>query len=127
MPVEDGGDANNGELTGNFANAEQLRVDSLADTFCGKAYKFEQGIETSSLWKQRIGNGLLWSGKKSLEIYMVRGLLLDVLMPKVRPVFPSIEGYGLITGNFVITVMLCVVVISLVSQNTILKKILGIK
>ena len=58
---------------------------------------------------------------------MVHGLLLNVLMPKAKPEFPSIEGYGLITGNFVITITLCVVVISLVSQSNILKKLLGIK
>ena len=127
VPPEDRGDAYNGKFTGNCANVGLLRDDSHADTSCGESNKLEQGVETCSLWKQRVGNWFLWAGKKSLEIYMVHGLLLDVLMPKAKPEFPSIEGYGLITGNFVITITLCVVVISLVSQNNILKKILGIK
>lgn len=84
-------------------------------------------FETRTLWKQRIGNAFLWAGKKSLEIYMVHGLLLNVLMPNMKPEFPSISGYGLIVGNFVITITLCVVVINLISQNSILKKILGMK
>lgn len=58
---------------------------------------------------------------------MVHGLLLDVLKPEEKPTFPSIEGYGLVTGNFAITIILCIVVISLMSQSRILKKILGMK
>lgn len=58
---------------------------------------------------------------------MVHGLLLNVLMPNTKPEFPSISGYGLIAGNFVITIVLCVVVIGMISQSTVLKKILGMK
>ena len=60
-------------------------------------------------------------------IYMVHGLLLNVLMPNTKPEFPSISGYGLIAGNFVITIVLCAVVISVISQSSILKKLLGMK
>ncbi len=74
-----------------------------------------------------VSKGFLWAGEKSLEIYMVHGLLLNVLMPEVKPIFPSIMGYGLISGNFVITIILCVVIISLISQNNVLKKLLGMK
>lgn len=58
---------------------------------------------------------------------MVHGLLLNILMPEVEPVFPSVIAYGLITGNFVITVILSFMVISLTSHNQVLKKLLGMK
>ena len=127
LPAEDGRDAFNGKHTGYYADDKQLHDDSSFDTPCGQADKLEQGVEVGALWKQRISNLFLWAGEKSLEIYMVHGLLLDVLMLKVKLEFPSIEGYGLITGNFVITITLWVVVISLVSQSNVLKKLLGMK
>lgn len=127
LPVEDSRNTFDKMHTGYCANDEQLRKDSSLGTPCGQANKLEQGVEVGDLWKQRISNLLIWAGEKSLEIYMIHGLLLNVLMPKAKPEFPSIEGYGLITGNFVITITLCVVVISLVSQSNILKKILRIK
>ena len=127
LPAEDGRDTFDGKHTGYCANDKQLRNDSSSDTPCGQANQLEQGIEVGALWKQRISILFLWAGEKSLEIYMVHGLLLNVLMPKVKPEFPSIEGYGLITGNFVITITLCVVVISLASQSSVLKKLLGMK
>lgn len=127
LSAEDGRDTFNGKLTGHYADDKQLHNDSGANTPCSQVYKLEQGFKTGAIWKQRIGNGFLWAGKKSLEIYMFHGLLLDVLKPQLRPVFPSISGYVLIMGNFVVTIILCVVVISLISQNGISKKILGMK
>ena len=62
-----------------------------------------------------------------MEIYMVHVFLLDVLKPEVKPVFPSIAGYGLIIGNFVITIILCALVISLISHNNVLRRLLGMK
>lgn len=127
LSAEDGRDTFDGKHTGYCANDKQLRNDSSSDTLCGQANELEQGVEVGALWKQRISNLFLWAGEKSLEIYMVHGLLLNVLMPNTKPEFPSISGYGLIAGNFVITIVLCAVVISVISQSSILKKLLGMK
>lgn len=58
---------------------------------------------------------------------MVLGLFFDVSMSNTRPEFPRVSVYELIAGNFMSAITLCVVVISLVSQSNILKKLLGIK
>ena len=69
----------------------------------------------------------LWAGKQSLEIYMIHGLLLNVFKSDHIIQFSSIEGYLLTAGNFALTVVLCAAVISLLKQNTILKKVLSIR
>ncbi len=125
--AEDAGGTDNGKYSRDSADASQLSDHGSPDNYCGQVSEHKQNIETGSVWKQRISKGFLWAGEKSLEIYMVHGLLLDVLMPEVKPIFPSIMGYGLISGNFVITIILCVVIISLISQNNVLKKLLGMK
>lgn len=125
--AEDVGSTNNGKYTGGSVDARKLSDHGSTDSSCGQVGEYKQNIEIGSVWKQRIIKGFLWAGEKSLEIYMVHGLLLDVLMPDVKPIFPGIVGYGLITGNFVITITLCVVVISLISQNRVLRKLLGMK
>ena len=56
---------------------------------------------------------MLLADEMNPEMYMVHELLLDVLMPNTRPVFLSVSGYGLIVGNFVITIVLCAFAISL--------------
>ncbi len=126
-PAENDGNAYDGKHTGNGVNNQQLRDHGDAYSVVSQTVEHQQGAEVGSVWKQRVGRGFLWAGKKSLEIYMVHGLLLDVLMPESKPIFPSIVGYGLIAGNFAITILLCAVVISLISQSNFLKKILGMK
>lgn len=105
----------------------ELRDYGAADDFCNQSCRYKQDTENGGLWKQRIGKGLLWSGKRSLEIYMVHGLVLNVLMSKTKPEFPSIAGYGIVIGNFSITLVLCVVLIGLLAQSNMLKKLLGMK
>ncbi len=126
-PTEDEGGTDNGKYTRDNADARKLSDHGSADSSCGQVGEYKKNIKIGSVWKQRISKGFLWAGEKSLEIYIVHGLLLDVLMPEVKPIFPSIMGYGLITGNFVITIILCVVVISLISQNRMLRKLLEMK
>ena len=74
------------------------------------------------------GGGMLsWVGKHSLEIYMVHGLLLNILKSDVLVQFNSIKGYLLTASNFILTVGLCAIVICLLSQNTVLKRVLNIR
>ena len=58
---------------------------------------------------------------------MIHGLLLNIFKSDVAIQFSSIEGYLLTAGNFALTVGLCAVVISLLNQNTILKRVLNIR
>ena len=77
--------------------------------------------------KEKVSNFFLWAGKQSLEIYMMHGLLLNIFKNSIAIQFSSIEGYLLTAGNFALTVGLCAVVIRLLDQNAVLKKVLNIR
>ena len=77
--------------------------------------------------KEKVSEFFLWAGKQSLEIYMMYGLLLNIFKSSVAIQFGSIEGYLLTAGNFALTVGLCAVVIRLLNQNAVLKKVLNIR
>ena len=53
--------------------------------------------------------------------------LLNIFKSSVAIQFSSIEGYLLTAGNFALTVGLCAVVIRLLNQNFVLKKVLNIR
>lgn len=76
--------------------------------------------------KEKVREFFLWAGKQSLEIYMMHGLLLNIFKSSVAIQFSSIEGYLLTAGNFALTIGLCAVVIRLLNQNVVLKKVLNI-
>lgn len=77
--------------------------------------------------KEKVSKFFLWAGKQSLEIYMMHGLLLNIFKSSVAIQFGSIEGYLLTAGNFTLTIGLCAVVIRLLNQNVVLKKVLNIR
>ena len=77
--------------------------------------------------KEKVSGFFLWAGKQSLEIYMMHGLLLNIFKSSVAIQFSSIEGYLLTAGNFALTIGLCAVVIRLLNQNVVLKKVLSIR
>lgn len=77
--------------------------------------------------KEKVREFFFWAGKQSLEIYMMHGLLLNIFKSSVAIQFSSIEGYLLTAGNFALTVGLCAVVIRLLDQNAVLKKVLNIR
>ena len=77
--------------------------------------------------KEKVSDFFLWAGKQSLEIYMMHGLLLNIFKSSVAIQFSSIEGYLLTAGNYALTVGLCAVVIRLLNQNAVLKKVLNIR
>lgn len=77
--------------------------------------------------KEKVREFFLWAGKQSLEIYMMHGLLLNIFKSSAVIQFSSIEGYLLAAGNFALTIGLCAVVIRLLNQNVVLKKVLNIR
>lgn len=67
---------------------------------------------------------LCWIGRHSLEIYLMHSLLLD-LLPTALPLdFAYLPGRLLVLGNFVFTVAVAVVLIVLINQNKMARKIL---
>lgn len=109
------------------AGAGELYCHSGSHSDDSNGAKQKQSAKFCTNGKEKIGNFFLWAGKRSLEIYMIHGLLLNIFKSDVVIQFSSIEGYLLTAGNFALTVGLCAVVISLLNQNTILKKALNIR
>lgn len=89
--------------------------------------KQKQSAKIRTNRKEKVSNFFLWAGKRNLEIYMIHGLLLNIFKSDVVIQFCSIEGYLLTAANFTLTVGLCAIVISLLNQNTILKRVLNIR
>lgn len=108
---------NNGELCDHRGASPGRRQSDTGEPF----------YESAFVWKQKLKNGLLWAGKKSLEIYMIHGFVLNILKPEGTTAFSSIPGIALTFSNYVLTMLLCVVIISLIGKSGILKKILGMK
>ena len=77
-----------------------------------------------SVGQQMIKDTLLWAGKQSLEIYLLHGFVLNLLSDKNLPAFNSVRGLVLIGINFLITILLCKLTISLLNKNKTLKKVL---
>lgn len=89
--------------------------------------KQEQSIENGAYGKEKLINLFSWAGKHSLEIYMIHGLLLNILKSSVPIRFSNFQGYLLTAGNLVLTIGLCALVIELLDKNRILKKFLSIR
>jgi len=105
----------------------ELPVDGVACSADYRSNKQEQDIKGRTDGKERLSAFLLWAGKRSLEIYMIHGLLLNIFRSSELVPFTSIQGYLLTTGNFALTVGLCALVIELLNQNRSLKKVLNIR
>ena len=106
---------------------DKLPVDGAA---CSSDYhgdRQEQNIKTCVDRKENLSTFFLWAGKRSLEIYMIHGLLLNIFRSSESVPFTSIQGYLLTAGNFALTVGFCALVIELLNQNKSLKKVLNIR
>lgn len=109
------------------SGAGELYCHSGSHSNDGNGTKQKQSAKVCTNGKEEVKRFFLWAGKRSLEIYMIHGLLLNIFKSDVVVQFSSIEGYLLTAGNFALTVGLCAVVISLLNQNTILKRVLNIR
>lgn len=89
--------------------------------------KEKQGATSPSNWKGIIKLFFLWAGNRSLEIYLIHDMVLNIFRSETSVQFNSIEGYLLTAGNFVLTIALCSLIINLLSHNSILKRVLGVR
>lgn len=87
----------------------------------------KQNTMVFPLWKESLTCFLYWSGRRSLELYVVHGLLLNILYLQSRPIFSSVLGLSLSTGNFILTLLLSAMLINMICHNRVLCKILGVR
>lgn len=74
-----------------------------------------------------ISKMVLLAGKRSLEIYLIHGLVLAILKTRNAVIFPSALGYALIFTNFLITLAACYFIIDVISCNEVLRKSMAIR
>lgn len=115
------------EPSRNFDSSNKLCANCLFSDVSNKTDRKEPAFNISIIWKKCLNELLIWAGKRSLEIYMLHGLLLNIFKSNTEVGFNSIEGYVLSFANFIFTVLLCAIVISLLSKNFLLKKFLSIR
>lgn len=83
--------------------------------------------EHDFLWKKIVSDFILFIGKNSLEIYLIHGFLLNILKSNCDISFKSAIGILTVSGNYLITVTLCLIIIELLNTNCILKNFLWAK
>lgn len=115
------------EPSRNFNSNCKLCDNCLLGGVPDKTDRKEQTFNIFTIWEKSLNDLLIWAGKRSLEIYMLHGLLLNIFKSNTEVGFNSIEGYVLSFANFIFTVLLCAIVISLLSKNFLLKKFLSIR
>ena len=91
-----------------------------------KAYKLEQSYKILSL-REEIASFLIFTGRESLCIYLIHGLLLNLLKTDTPISFLSIAGIALTFANYILSVSLCAIIIHILGKNKTLCRILGIK
>lgn len=74
--------------------------------------------------KNSVGKFLEWCGMHSLEIYLTHVLVLNLVNSITKYNFNTIEGILVVFVNYVITLSMCLIIISMVNKNTYLKKML---
>lgn len=62
-----------------------------------------------------------------MQVYLMHGLLLNILKLEYQVDFENVVGYMLTMGNFVLTTLLCYLISRLLSCNSMMKWILSIK
>lgn len=109
-------DVNNSQLCSHIGNG-------------GSDYKYNQhqNFAKNHVCKNVIGTFFYWFGKHSLEVYLIHGLFLNILKTKELQLFSSIIGYGLTFCNYLLTIMLCYVVITILRESDVLRKILCLR
>ena len=115
------------ESSRDFNSNDKLCDNCLLGGVPDKTDRKEQTFNIFTIWEKSLNDLLIWAGKRSLEIYMLHGLLLNIFKSNTEVGFNSIEGYVLSFANFIFTVLLCAIVISLLSKNFLLKKFLSIR
>lgn len=115
---------------------QSCRIDVDSNKLCGNRSfdnvdyynsKRKQNVDGFVVWKAKIKSFFLNAGKRSLEIYLLHGLVFNLFKTKSPILFNSIERYLFTFMNFMVTVLLCFLIITLLCSNRNLRKIFNIR
>lgn len=73
------------------------------------------------IFSDKIGGGLVWVGKHSLEVYLTHYLLLSMIKLDRTPILYSPEGLTLVLVNYIITVVLTAIIVMVLNKNRVLR------
>lgn len=62
-----------------------------------------------------------WFGCHSLEVYLLHGLLINLILPDIQPNFGTSQGLILTFGNYVLSLIIVVAIITLLNKNIALR------
>lgn len=79
----------------------------------------EKNVGGNRIWKF-----LAWTGRYSLEIYIIHELLLNIIHLEIQLEVIMLGGFVLVVVNYLITLIICITLILLLEQNKICKKLL---
>ena len=68
-----------------------------------------------------------FAGTQSLGIYLIHGLLINLIKVKTAVEFTTVAGISLVFANYIVSLLLCFTVIHILSMNKPLCRLLGIK
>lgn len=113
---------------GDNHNSSELCCNDYTNSSCDKAVEYKPHSENIIIRKntisETISNALHWAGTHSLEIYLLHGLLLNVIKTSMLPEFTTWQGCLLVFINYILTLLLTCCVIEFLGQNKVLKKVL---
>lgn len=76
------------------------------------------------IFSDKIGGGLAWVGKHSLEVYLTHYLLLSMIKLDRTPILYSPVGLTLVLVNYIITVALTAMMVMALNKNRVLRFVL---
>ena len=81
------------------------------------------GLVSAFSTKHTGGRYIVWVGQHSLEVYLLHYLLLNQVKLVERPEFNTAMGMGIAAVNYVLTLVLCSLLIELLNRNRVIKRV----
>lgn len=76
---------------------------------------------------KKVSKFLEWIGNKTLEVYLIHSLVINLIKLDAPSIFMSLEGITITFINFTITLILCCLFIKMIDCNNYLRKVLFAK
>ena len=84
---------------------------------CGLLPKLFDSLKSNN----KIASVLHWCGVYSLDVYLIHGLVLNMVTLADKPRLTTVNGFILVLVNFILTVVITSVVSMLLNKNKYLK------
>lgn len=111
-----------------YVRRNRCHIEPYGDTgdslHADKSNQVQHDSTKGVVYEERLKLLLVWFGVHSLEIYLLHGMLLNVLKVLSQIPFDTALGISLTFANYGLTLMLCYMVITLINLNRPLRRCL---